>query len=158
MALLCHATRWHESMLMREETEISPHCRGGRRDWWPLCLPDSLKNTAQGFSRPIIYHPTGLNVGEQTGTCGYLWCKPYSSKLKLSNSSCQYYFDQRASSFRPRIMSLKWTSLSKLQKKAETAPLLESLQNELFSASEILLSSIQVSTNNLKTWLLQLQS
>ncbi|XP_074605789.1 ankyrin repeat and fibronectin type-III domain-containing protein 1-like isoform X2 [Acropora palmata] len=52
-------------------------------------------------------------------------------------------FVMRASSFRPRIMSLKWTSLSKLQKKTQTAPLLESLQNELFSASEILLCSIQ---------------
>lgn len=49
----------------------------------------------------------------------------------------------RASTFRPRIMSLKWSSLSKLQKKVQTAPLLQSLQDEIFSASEVLLSTIQ---------------
>lgn len=48
-----------------------------------------------------------------------------------------------ASSFRPRIMSLKWLSLSKLQKKIQNTPLQAGLQDELFSASEMLLSSVQ---------------
>ncbi|CAH3157223.1 unnamed protein product [Porites lobata] len=48
-----------------------------------------------------------------------------------------------ASSFKPRIMSLKWLSLSKLQKKIQTCPLQAGLQDELFSASEMLLSSVQ---------------
>jgi len=51
---------------------------------------------------------------------------------------------QHASSFKPRIMSLKWLSLSKLQKKIQTTPLQAGLQEELFSASEMLVSSIQV--------------
>ena len=58
-----------------------------------------------------------------------------------------YCHDQQASSFKPRIMSLKWLSLSKLQKKIQTCPLQAGLQDELFSASEMLLSSIQVRTN-----------
>ena len=55
-----------------------------------------------------------------------------------------FYCDQHASSFKPRIMSLKWLSLSKLQKKVQTAPLQAGLPDELFSASEMLVSSIQV--------------
>lgn len=55
-----------------------------------------------------------------------------------------FHFDQHASSFKPRIMSLKWLSLNKLQKKIQTAPLQAGLQDELFSASEMLVSSIQV--------------
>ena len=53
-----------------------------------------------------------------------------------------FYHVQHASSFKPRILSLKWLSLSKLQKKIHTAPL--GLQDELFSASEMLVSSVQV--------------
>lgn len=48
-----------------------------------------------------------------------------------------------SSSFRPRIMSLKWLSLSKLQKKTQLAPLQAGVQDELFSASEMLLSSVR---------------
>lgn len=48
-----------------------------------------------------------------------------------------------ASSFKPRIMSLKWLSLSKLQKKIQSTPLQAGLQEELFSATEMLVSSIQ---------------
>lgn len=55
-----------------------------------------------------------------------------------------FYCGQHASSFKPRIMSLKWLSLSKLQKKIQSTPLQPGLQEELFSASEMLVSSIQV--------------
>lgn len=55
-----------------------------------------------------------------------------------------FHCGQHASSFKPRIMSLKWLSLSKIQKKIQTTPLQAGLQEELFSASEMLVSSIQV--------------
>ena len=55
-----------------------------------------------------------------------------------------FHRDQHASSFKPRIMSLKWLSLSKLQKKIQTTPLQAGLQDDLYSASEMLVSSIQV--------------
>lgn len=41
-------------------------------------------------------------------------------------------------------MSLKWLSLSKLEKKLHTTPLQAGLRDELFSAAEMLLFSIQV--------------
>lgn len=47
------------------------------------------------------------------------------------------------SSFKPRILSLKWLSFSKLQKRIQTPPLQGGLQDELFTASEMLVSSIQ---------------
>lgn len=46
-------------------------------------------------------------------------------------------------SFKPRILSLKWLSFSKLQKRIQTPPLQGGLQDELFTASEMLVSSIQ---------------
>ena len=59
-----------------------------------------------------------------------------------------FHFNQHGSSFKPRILSLKWLSLSKLQKKIQTPPLQAGLQDELFSASEMLVSSIQVSSQS----------
>lgn len=57
-----------------------------------------------------------------------------------------FFFIQHGSSFKPRILSLKWLSFSKLQKRIQTPPLQGGLQDELFTASEMLVSSIQVRT------------
>ena len=59
---------------------------------------------------------------------------------------CLFVFIQHGSSFKPRILSLKWLSFSKLQKRIQTPPLQGGLQDELFTASEMLVSSIQVRT------------
>ena len=85
---LSHTTSWHVSVCMSEETgetgensgvrlrltESQPtysiYSRAGRRAWWALRQPDSLRSTAREFS-PYgflsIYEPraTGLNFGEQ---------------------------------------------------------------------------------------------
>ena len=53
-------------------------------------------------------------------------------------------------------MSLKWLSLSKLQKKTQLGPLQAGVQDELFSASEMLLSSAQVSAAFFHDTMLQL--